>query len=157
MKKSKKFHLILVVSGLIVLLMDITVKNFFEEQDALVAVALFLMVAYLVMYVAGYIIPNIYKVVKYRDEPWPQEHKILWVLIGIGIAQNVLIMWPVIMSNGFNTATIIRLIVSSFVLGVSEGKIEVVDDERLQRQKSRKKEEQEVEQEVEQEDEETRM
>jgi xanthosine utilization system XapX-like protein len=153
MKKSKKFHLILVVSGLIVLLMDITVKNFFEEQDALVAVALFLMVAYLVMYVAGYIIPNIYKVVKYRDEPWPQEHKILWVLIGIGIAQNVLIMWPVIMSNGFNTATIIRLIVSSFVLGVSEGKIEVVDDERLQRQKSRKKEEQEVEQE----DEETRM
>jgi len=45
----------------------------------------------LVLFFLLYIYPAI-GMFKYRKEPWPQQHKFLWVLVGIGLFQLLVVV-----------------------------------------------------------------
>ena len=135
MKNSKKFERTMILLGLVLIISLIVVMKFFEEQIALMLLLVAAGLVYMVIYAIDYVIKNVCKVVKYRKDPWPQEHKFLWFLTGFGFAQIILITWPIVFIYSFNAATIILIIVSSFAVSISKGKLREVEEDREKRDK----------------------
>lgn len=75
----------------------------------------------------AYYVEKIVRVVKLREEPWPQQHKFLWVLVGIGIVQVLFIIMPLAIIWGLNIPTVVVIVISVFLSTLAKRRLELVE------------------------------
>jgi len=75
----------------------------------------------------AYYVEKIERVVKLREEPWPQQHKFLWVLVGIGIVQVLFIIMPLAIIWGLNIPTVVVIVISVFLSTLAKRRLELVE------------------------------
>lgn len=144
MKNSKEIQAILAVFliGLLACMMCIA-----DTELVLLVLAPVVFLALMAIYLVHFVAVKICKVIEYRKDSWPQDHKFLWVLVGIGLVTPTLGAYIPIIIQGLNTTTIALLIATSIVYGVSAATLQKVENARKNAQRSK----------VEQENEETHM
>lgn len=130
LEKLEENRWILHTSGIILLLALLVAMIFCKDLSILLSFfMLFAFVVFEVFYIIVDTTPSIHRVIKYRKEPWPQKHKFLWVLVGLGYAQ-VAPAWFVLSFRNNDMVARITVVISIIVLIVANSAVKKVEKEK---------------------------
>ena len=125
-KNKNSLQRFLIIFGVVAVALLYYVKTAGVTTPIVVIFAAIFGVVFIALWFAYYV-EKIVRVVKLREEPWPQQHKFLWVLVGIGIVQVLFIIMPLAIIWGLNIPTVVVIVISVFLSTLAKRRLELVE------------------------------
>lgn len=125
-KNKNSLQRFLIIFGVVAVALLYYVKTAGVTTPIVVIFAAIFGVVFIALWFAYYV-EKIERVVKLREEPWPQQHKFLWVLVGIGIVQVLFIIMPLAIIWGLNIPTVVVIVISVFLSTLAKRRLELVE------------------------------
>lgn len=125
-KNKNSLQRFLIIFGIVAVALLYYVKTAGVTTPIVVIFTAIFGVVFIALWFAYYV-EKIVRVVKLREEPWPQQHKFLWVLVGIGIVQVLFIIMPLAIIWGLNIPTVVVIVISVFLSTLAKRRLELVE------------------------------
>ena len=125
-KNKNSLQRFLIIFGVVAVALLYYVKTAGVTTPIVVIFTAIFSVVFIALWFAYYV-EKIERVVKLREEPWPQQHKFLWVLVGIGIVQVLFTIMPLAIIWGLNIPTVVVIVISVFLSTLAKRRLELVE------------------------------